>query len=443
MDKLAIVVQCLFIRNETPGMAFCLSRNGESIMARICLFGLMASVLVLGVVPLSWAQNGPKATRDEELKTLVAGNNYFAFDLYARLSQKQGNIVLSPYSISSALGMTFVGARGNTAKEMAETLRFTLDNERVHPTFGELIRKVQGADGKRNYELATANSLWGDKTGLSLEPKFLRVTQTDYLAGFQAVDFANDPEGARRSINAWVEGRTKKKIEELIPEGLITNNTRLVLVNAIYFKGDWSVPFPRAATRSDDFTTPGAPAFKVPMMHHTFVANYSENADFQLAQFMYKGNDVSMVVILPMKKDGLADLEKKLSAKALAQALASARETDLQVALPRFKMTEAFSLADALTQLGMRDAFRPGSADFTGMETTANSFVISAVVHKAFVEVDEQGTEAAAATGVIGKGSEPPPPAPFRADHPFLFVLRHNATGSILFLGRVTDPRGK
>ena len=253
------------------------------------------------------------AASKEDLKAVVEGNNEFAFELFHQLAQKPGNKFFSPYSISTALGMTYAGARGNTAKEMAQTLHFTLPNERLHPAFGELIRKIQGADEKRHYELAVANSLWGDKTGLSVDPKFLRITESDYQAGFQLVDFTKDAEGARRTINAWIEDKTNKKIEDFITKGLITANTRLVLTNAIYFRGEWSVPFPKAATKPEDFTSTGAPAFKVPMMNHTFRASYVQNADFQLAQLMYKDDVVSMVVILPMKKDGLPEVERKLS----------------------------------------------------------------------------------------------------------------------------------
>ena len=220
--------------------------------------------------------------------------------------------------------MTYAGARGNTAKEMAQTLHFTLDNDRLHPAFGELIRKVRGADKKRNYDLAVANSLWGAK-GLSLDPKFVRITQTDYQAGFQLVDFANDPEGARQRINGWVGDQTKKRITELLKKGIVGAYTRLLLVNAVYFKGDWSVPFPKAATKQQDFTVPGRPAFKAPMMNHVFVTGYMENAEFQLTELMYKDNELSMVVILPKKADGLADLEKNLSAKSIAHALSLTR----------------------------------------------------------------------------------------------------------------------
>ncbi len=337
--------------------------------------------------------------------------------------------------------MTYAGARGNTAKQMAQTLHFDLDSKRLHPTFGHLIRLTNEADKKRHYELAVANSLWGDK-GLSLNPQFLRLTQTDYQAGFQFADFVSDAEEARRRINGWVEQRTQKKIEELLAKGLINANTRLVLVNAIYFMGDWSMPFPKEATRLDYFTIPGAPAFKVPMMNRILVANGMDNEDFQLAQLRYKDDEFSMVVILPKKKDGLAEVEKKLSAKALAQALALARAEQVEVALPKFKMANGFFLEEELYKLGMKDAFTPGVADFSGLVTDARkSLCISTVVHKAFVEVDEKGTEAAGATGVILEKKSGP--LPFRADHPFLFFIRHNATGSILFVGRVIDPRNK
>jgi serpin B len=209
--------------------------------------------------------------------------------------------------------------------------------------------------------------------------------------------------------------------------------------------------FPVAATKPDDFNIPGTPAFKVPMMNHLFAADYVENADFQLAQFPYKDNEVSMVVIVPKKSGNLAEVEKKLSAKALAQALALAAPRDLRVKLPKFKLTERVGLKRELTNLGMKLAFISGAGDFTAMEVKktgvrGDSLYLSDVQHKAFVEVDEKGTEAAAATGVGGVrpvAPEPLPPLLFHANHPFLFLLRHNETGSILFMGRVVDPRGK
>jgi serpin B len=386
----------------------------------------------------------------ESLIAVVEGNNRFAFDLFHQLGQKPGNTFFSPYSISTGLAMTYAGARGNTAKELSRALHFTLDNEKLHSAFGELIRKVNGADNKQTCELSVANSLWANKTDLSLDANFLRFTQSDYQADFQLVDFVNDAAGARQSINGWVEDKTKNKIVDLIPDGLIEKDTRLMLVNAIYFKGHWAEAFPLVTTKPDNFTIPGTPAFKVPMMNHALSAPYMENTEFQLAQFMYKDNDISMVVILPKKKDGLPEVEKKLSAKALSQALGLLRDSMLRVTMPKFKITQQFSLGGELKQMGIHDAFLPGIADFSGMETKLrrkeDSLYVYEILHKAFVEVDEKGTEAAAATSVdvvrpIGADPDPAPVIRFHADHPFLFLLRHNATGSILFLGRMSDPR--
>lgn len=374
----------------------------------------------------------------KDLAAAVEGNNEFAFDLYRQLAQKPGNKFFSPYSIATALAMTYAGARGNTAMEMAHALHFTLDNAHLHPAFGELMHKVQGDGTKRNYKLGVANSLWGAK-GLSVHPNFLRITQDDYQAVFRFVDFANDAEGARQRINGWVEDKTNKKIVDLLPQGLIKPTTRLVLANAIYFKGDWLLPFPKEDTKPNWFTIPGSPAFKVPMMNRTFETNYLETAEFQLAEFTYMDYEVSMVVILPKKQDGLAGVEKEFSAKALAQALSAARPRQLQVALPKFKMAEAIDLGEHLVALGMKDAF--GAADFSGI-SSSESLRISAVVHKAFVRVDEMGTEAAAASAVEMSSSDAQSPTSFRADHPFLFVLRHRSTTGILFLARVVDPRG-
>jgi len=425
-------------------------------MNRLCIIAMIAMVLVFVVFPLGWAQDTKKSAQvakkpaeQGDLKTLVQENNEFAFDLYARLSKEKGNKVFSPYSISTALGMTYAGAKGNTAKEMAQTLHFTLDNEHLHPAFGNLIRKIHGTE-KPNHELAVANSLWANTSDLGLDPGFLRTMQTDYQAGFHYVDFINDLEGARRSINGWVKEKTKNKVTDLIAEKYISRQTRLILVNAIYFKADWSVPFPKAATKLGDFSIPDKTAFKVPMMSNTLVASYMEDSDFQLAQFKYKDNHVSMVVILPKKMDGLLEVEKKLSAKSLDQALVRLAPAELRVTLPRFKIIEEFSLSEDLKELGMKDAFIKQIADFTGMEMKRpqeESLFISAVVHKAFVEVNEHGTEAAAGSGVLldrpNSTVEPPAPIVFRADHPFLFILRHNETGSILMMGRINEPQDK
>jgi serpin B len=345
--------------------------------------------------------------------------------------------------------MTYAGARNNTAKEMAKTLHFTLGNERLHPAFGESLRSIQRKDKKRNDELAVANALFCD-VSLAVDPRFQRITQTDYEAGFQLVDFVRGSVRARNSINAWVAANTKNKILDLISPGGIPQSPGVVLVSAIYFKGNWPVAFPKAGIKIEDFTMPGKPALKVWMMNRDLFGGFMENATFQVAQFMYKDNDVSLLVILPKKKDGLAEVEKKLTAKGLSEALAEIRQGVFEVAIPRFKMTNQFSLGVDLATLGMKDAFLPAVADFTGMEKadrrTGDPFYISMVVHQAFVELNEEGTEAAAATGGLvpqfnRQGPQPKPPPPFRADHPFLFLIRHNSSGAILFMGRISEPR--
>jgi serpin B len=401
--------------------------------------------LLAGLIP-----SANVLAQNKDLATLVEGNNQFALDMYRKIGEQAGNKFFSPYSISTALGMTYAGAKGNTAKQMAEVLHFALENEHLHPAFGELIRQIQGTDKKRDFQLTTANSLWGNKEDLSLAAKFIRITQTDYQAGFRLMNFIGDPEGSRKTINDWVEDKTKNKIKELLQRGDIKSDTRLVLVNAIYFKASWMAQFDKKATKPEDFAVPGATGVKVPTMHLTQFYHYLSNDDLQLVQLPYVNNEVSMVIILPKKKDGLADIEKKLSPKMLKDVLAAAKSTNVSMSLPKFKMTERFNLSNDLIAMGMRDAFTPKVADFTGMEDKVSpegSLFISKVVHKAFVDVHEEGTEAAAATAVImsrpsSVGLEPPPPVPFTADHPFLFMVRHNATGSILFMGRVDDPRG-
>lgn len=220
----------------------------------------------------------------KELATVVEGNNQFALDLFHRLGQKPGNKFFSPYSISTALGMTYAGAKGQTAQEMASTLHFSLKNEQLHPAFGELIGRLQGTNKKRDFQLTTANCLWGN-LNLNLSGNFLRITQADYHAGFQLVDFINDAEGVRKKINGWVEDKTNNKIKDLLQPKTITPETRLVLVNAIYFKASWLEQFAKEQTKDEEFGIPGSPRVKAPTMHKTFFLNYLDNDDFQWCSF--------------------------------------------------------------------------------------------------------------------------------------------------------------
>ena len=294
------------------------------------------------------------ANPNPDVTAAVEGNNQFAFDLYARLAQKPGNTFFSPYSISNALAMTYAGAKGQTATEMAQTLHFTLEGDKLHSALGDVIRQLQGNDKDRPFKLNTVNRLWA-QDGLTIRPEFLRITQTDYQSGLQLVDFNKDPDGSRKTINRWVEEQTNDKIKELLKPGTIKPVTRLVLTNAIYFKADWLSPFTKEATRPEDFTIPGTPAFKVPMMNQMLNAAYLATDDFQLVQLPYKGNEVSMVVILPKKMDGLAEVEKKLSAKSLREDLAKAQPARLD----RF----AAEVQDDRRISAERRTCRPGHAD--------------------------------------------------------------------------------
>jgi len=389
------------------------------------------AVIVLANDPAQLKSDGP---------TLVKGNTAFACDLYARLRDRDGNFFTSPYSISTALAMTYAGARGQTAEQMANVMHFTLPQERLHPAAGTLVRDLSGADKKRGYQLSVANSLWGQKNYGFLD-EFLKLNQTCYGAGLQEVDFINAREQARKTINAWVEKQTQDKIKELLKPNHLTAATRLVLTNAIYFKAEWERKFQREATRDAPFQVTAQRKVNVPTMHTMATFPYLDGGTFDMLELPYKNGDLSMLILLPKKLDGLADLEKSLTADKLAEWQQKLRASKVQLSLPKFKMTSEFELAEQLKSMGMTLAFSPGQADFSGMNGSEPLF-ISAVVHKTFVDVNEEGTEAAGATAVVMYAGSAPPrkEVEFRADHPFVFLVRDNRSGSILFLGRVFDP---
>jgi serpin B len=380
---------------------------------------------------------GERVKAGGDATALVQGNNTFALDLYRELATEKGNLFFSPYSISTALGMTYGGARGDTAAQMATTLHFGLPPERLHPAFGSLIKEINGAGKPRKYQLQTANRLWGQKD-YGFLPEFLKLTETNYGAGLKEVNFAGATEEARKAINAWVEKQTRDKIKELIKPGILTPNTRLVLTNAIYFKAAWMHPFSEKSTVKGDFHVGADKKVTVPLMHGGVRTGYFKGDDFEALNLPYESYDLSMIVLLP-KAGGLADFEKRLTAANVQGWLGKLRTHRVTVTLPKFKVTAEFMLKPTLSRMGMPLAFDSRKADFSGM-TTREKLWISHVIHKAFVDVNEAGTEAAAATAVVMEGRSAPPPATFRADRPFVFLIRDNRTGSILFAGRVTDP---
>lgn len=386
--------------------------------------------------------NADRAT-SEDKATVVKGGNRFALDLLARLD-KTDNLFFSPASISTALAMTYAGARGQTAEQMAKVLHFHLDANRLHPAFAALLWEMQGEGKQRGYRLNIANALWGHKDTHFLQD-FLQQTNDNYGAALQQVDFGK-AEDARRQINAWIAQQTADKITDLLQPGDVTPMTRLVLTNAIYFKGDWLHAFKAEGTYNQPFHLTPAKEEPVSMMHQTSTFRHFTDAEksFQVLEMPYKDSELSMIVLLPAQVDGLAQFEKKLDADSLTKWLQQMESTKVEVTLPKFKTSRRLELSDRLKAMGMTAAFNEAEADFTGMTTDKPPLYLSAVIHEAWVDVNEKGTEAAAATAVVGRAAAAPPkdrPIVFRADHPFLFLIRDTRSGSILFLGRMSNPK--
>jgi len=378
-----------------------------------------------------------RASGERAAPDVARAENAFAAALYAQLREKKGNLFFSPFSIHTALAMTWAGARGVTEAEMARTLRVPDDQERVHPAVAALVKELNKANSSK-IEMAVANALWGQRGEPFLE-EFTDTLRAAYSAAMHRVDFAGATEEARLTINGWVEKRTRERIRELIARGVLTPGTVLVLTNAIYFKGEWAVQFDKARTREAPFRVSADRSVKVRMMSLKDTFAYADGGGFQAVILPYAGDALSMVVLLPKKPGGLAELEQALTPRLLGKVIASARRREVLVELPRFKMTAKFRLEEALGAMGMPTVFKGGAANFSGMNGKRDLF-ISAVIHKAFVEVNEEGTEAAAATAVVmARGGMPAYPR-FRADHPFLFLIRHNKTGAILFMGRCVNP---
>ncbi len=375
---------------------------------------------------------------DADAEAVVAGNTAFALDLYQQLRAQKGNLFFSPYSISTALAMTYAGARGDTEAQMARVLHFELGQEALHPAFAALEAELNAVQGGGDVQLNVANALWPHVDYPFLDA-YLDLVKVHYDVSLTTLDYG-DPEPARQQINAWAEEQTRGKIKDLIPTGILNALTRLVLTNAIYFKGNWASQFEEARTKDAPFTVQPGQQVTVPLMTQKLTCGYGEFPELQVLELPYVGEALSMLVLLPRQVDGLASLEAQLTPGALAQWTARLRQSEVQVYLPRFKVEAAFRLDDALKALGMVDAFDMELADFAGMDGT-DMLSISAVLHKAFVDVNEEGAEAAAATAVVMTKRAIPFPQPvFRADHPFLFLLHENSSGSVLFLGRVVDP---
>jgi len=390
-------------------------------------------------------------------QAVADGNNQFALALYQKLRSGDGNLFFSPYSVSTALAMTYAGARAETERQMGEAMWYPTSGEVLEKlgiagmpmtqeefagAFGAIIRDLNAKGGKDAYELRVANALWGQQDFAFLDA-FAKLVETEYGGRIRNVDFVGATEKARRTINAWVEEQTNGKIKDLISEGAVGQMTRLVLTNAIYFKGNWASQFKEDRTQDAPFTLLDASKVQVPMMNQKAKFRYAQIDELQVLQLPYVGDELSMVILLPRALDGIRQIEQGLTGENLAKWLDNLREQEVFVSIPKFKMTSKFSLQTVLAQMGMAQAFT-GAADFSGM-TGRRDLFISAVIHQAYVDVNEEGTEAAAATGVVMRlTSMGPDRTPvFRADHPFIFMIRDNTSGSILFFGRVMNPQTK
>ena len=352
---------------------------------------------------------------------LVESNTAFACDLYQAVRQREGNLLFSPYSISVALAMARVGAAGETASQMGAVLH------------------LPGADVAQGHR-ALASALWG-QADLPFREQFLAVLRDDYGAPLARVDFRRSEE-ARDRINAWVDAQTRSRIPEILPEGQLDPVAQLALANAIYLKAAWENPFKEGRTADAPFTTSDGVERTARFMHQTEMLPYAGMEDLQVLSLPYRDGRLSMVILLPRRSGGLQDLEKRLDPEQLSSWLSALRPIHVHAALPRFEFESSFDLTETLSEMGMRDAFDSERADFS--EMTEVQLFINLVLHKAFVSVDEEGTEAAAATAaVMTRAAVPSEPAvEFQADHPFLFFIQQRDTGAILFLGRFADPKG-
>jgi serpin B len=379
----------------------------------------------------------PNVTQ-EDLKNLANGNSAFALDLYQAVRDQGNNLFFSPYSVSLALAMTYAGAGGETAQQMADTLHFSLPQERLHPAFDALDLTLMGYEGGDNFTLRIANSLWG-RTGTRFKDEFLDTLALDYGAGMRRLDFAGDPEGARLRINDWVSEQTDDKIRDLLPPQSINPLTVLVLTNAMYFKAAWKYAFPVERTSDGEFTLLDGSKVTVPMMawpRHVSV-RYAEGDGYKVVELPYEGASVSMLIILP-ELNRFEEFDSALSATRVEEILNGLEDREVLVRMPRFRYECPLSLADTLAEMGMPIAFTP-TADFSGI-TTDYSIWIDKVLHKAFISVDEKGTEAAAATAVSMVMGIPYSPVEITLNSPFVFLIRDDATGTILFMGRVLNP---
>jgi serpin B len=371
---------------------------------------------------------------------IMPSMNAFTTASYKQLAGGDGNLILSPFNIATTLSMALAGARGQTAEEIQSVLHLRYDST-YDAALGAMLTGLAKAGNTGGNELNTANGLWVQK-GFAIQPAFENTLANNYQAPLTPLDFTANPEAARSQINRWTEEHTKDKIKNLFPAGSFDAKTRLVLTSAIYFYGKWQDPFVASRTQPAPFTLPAGGVIQASFMNQTANFGYTETPSAQILEMRYAGTGIAFDVLLPKSVTGLPDLEKSLTPESLTGWLGNLTTRKVQVGLPKFRAESQFSLGPALSAMGMPTAFTD-RADFSGIDPK-RGLAISAVVHKAFVDVSEQGTEAAAATGITMRAAAmrmPDPAVIFRADHPFLFLIRDTSTGVVLFIGRLMNPR--
>ena len=411
-------------------------------------------VLLIGLLTMN-VMGQDESMPDDVNPDLVAGNTDFAFDLYQVLPKSDAdNLLVSPYSISQAFAMAYAGAEGDTETEMATVMGFTLPEDAFHPAFADLNTNLtereydafltENSDSS-TFQINIANAVWGQQ-GYPFAAEYIGLLDDFYGGGFRDVDFQADPEAAREAVNAWVAEQTEDRIEDILPSGSVDADTRMVLANAIYFNASWMTPFNEAVTQDAPFTLLDGEQVNVPLMTQMNNMLYTDGENYQAAQLPYFGGDTSMVVILP-DEGAFNDVDAALDAALFTEIRdALAGSGQVTVFLPRFEYEFNLSLGPVMSQLGMEQAFDRANANFSGMvsESTGENLYIGEASHKAFIKVDEEGTEAAAATALtIGSTTAmTSEPIVFRVDRPFMFAIVDNVTGSVLFVGRVVNPVG-
>jgi len=418
-------------------------------MKRIFIFSALVSILLsacnggpAGTAQSTRAREKNPTVSESDLKTLVDGNNAFGLDLYQTLRSQDGNLILSPFSVSLALAMTYAGARGETETQMADVLNFG-PQDQVHNTFNALDLALEESPivldkDQEPMQLSIANSVWAEQTFTFL-PDFLDTLSVNYGAGIQLMDFINSPDPSRKIINQWVSDETKDKINNLLPENSITSDTKMVLVNAIYFKADWLSPFDANDTYDSSFKLLDGSEVTVPMMGQQLYIPYFVGDGYAVAELPYAGESAVMTLLVP-DEGRFEEIEAQVDGAMFNEALANLAPADVTLRMPKFEFESPFNLSDALIEMGMPLAFDENRADFSGM-TDQQDLYIGNVIHKAFVAVDEKGTEAAAATAVVMEGATAMMPENvLTINRPFLFFIRDVETGQILFIGRVLNP---